>query len=187
MPRFMKSYSMDDKKQSGDGIEHLAYLERAIDRRLAIFLVFFTVVIIGALGSGSASLSSVGFSIGSIICWLLAISIILTTRKTGALARALKKTGDSAYSLIEIRLYSVFIRWILGYIIPVFCAIVLTFGSVASSLGWLNNIWFYKFQVESKIDQIKNKLPEIKIENKPEVKSPAKPDKNFQAIDSVLD
>jgi len=185
MPRFIRSYNIDDKPIDGNGFEELAFLERAIDRRLAIFLVLCIVVIAGALASGSASLSAVGFSVGSFICWLLALSIILTTRKAGAVAHALKKEGENAFSKIEAKLYSKSIRWILGYIIPVFCAVVLTMGSVASSVGWLNNIWFYRFKVESKIDEITNKLPEIKIEKKDSMI--AKPvDNNFKPVDNVI-
>jgi len=185
MPRFIRSYNIDDKPIDNNGFEELAFLERAIDRRLAIFLVFCVVVAVGALASGSASLSAAGFSIGSIICWLLALSIILTTRKAGAVAHALKKEGENTLSKIESKLYSKSIRWILGYIIPVFCAVVLTMGSVASSVGWLNNIWFYKFKVESKIDEITNKLPEIKIEKKDSVI--VKPgDNNFKPVDNVI-
>ncbi len=183
MPRFMRSYG-GEVGQSENGFEELAYLEKAIDRRLSIFLVFFTVVVVGALGSGSSSLSAAGFSIGSIICWLLAISIILTTKKAGAVAGVLKRDENYSYAKIENRFYSKIIRWILGYIIPVFCAIVLTFGSVASSVGWLNNVWFYRSKVESKIDEIKNTLPDIKIKKAEEQK--AAEEKNFTPIDSVM-
>lgn len=186
MPRFYKNYNQQGNFNTGNnGIEELAYLEKAIDRRLAIFLVCFTIVVIGALGSGSSSISAVGFSIGSIICWLLAISIILTTRKTGAVAKALKKEVGGIVASIEAGVYAKFVRWILGYIIPVFCSIVLTFGSVASSAGWLNDIWFYRFKVESKIDEIKSNLPEIKIEKKKEIAKP-EPNQNFVPIDSVM-
>jgi hypothetical protein len=185
MPRFMRSYSTDDKPIDGNGFEELAFLERAIDRRLAIFLVVCIVVIAGALASGSASLSAVGFSIGSFICWLLALSIILTTRKAGAVAHVLKKEGENTFAKIETKLYSKSIRWILGYIIPVFCAVILTMGSVASSVGWLNNMWFYKFKVESKIDEVTNKLPEIKIEKKDSVITQPV-DNNFKPVDNVI-
>ncbi len=186
MPRFYKNYNQTGNiNAESSGVEELAFLEKAIDRRLAIFLVFFTVVIVGALGSGSSSLSAAGFSIGSIICWLLAISIILTTRKTGAIAKALKKEVGGIVASIEAGIYAKFVRWILGYIIPVFCSIVLTFGSVASSVGWLNDIWFYRFKVESKIDEIKNNLPEIEFKKKNEVAKP-EPNKNFEPIDSVM-
>ena len=185
MPRFMRSYGFSDRSMSSkDGFEELFSLERSIDRRLTIFLVVFAFVVVGALASGSASISSAAFSIGSVICWLIAISLILTTRKAGAVASEIKREDSSSYAQLERRLYSKLIRWILGYIIPVFCAVVLTFGSVASSLGWLNNVWFYKYKVESKVDEIKNNLPEIESK-KPETEI-VKPNEHFKPIDSVM-
>ena len=183
MARFMRKYDMEESL-SDTGFGELYALERSIDRRLTIFLVVFGLIVVGALGSGSAPLSAVGFSIGGVICWLIAVSLILTTRKTGAVARALKKESESSYSRIEGRLYSKFIRWILGYIIPIFCAFVLTFGSVASSAGWLDSIWFYRFKVESKIDQIAKSLPEITIGTKKD--SANRYGNNFEPIDSVI-
>lgn len=182
MPRFRRTYDYDDNSSMSDEIvNELFSLERSIDRRLAIFLALFAFVVVGALGSGNASISSAGFSIGSILCWLLAISIILTTKKSGYVSREIKLSGNGAYAKVERKLYSKMIRWILGYIIPVFCSIVLTFGSVASSVGWLDNIWFYKSKIESKVDQITNSLPEIKIEKKTPETNP-----NFKPVDSVV-
>lgn len=185
MPRFMRSYGFDERSESGSGgLNELFFLERSIDRRLAIFLIAFAVIVVGALSSGSSAISSAGFSIGSIICWLLALSIILTTRKAGAVAGEIKNNGSSNIGRIERKLYSKIIRWILGYIIPVFCAVVLTFGSVASSVGWLDNVWFYKYKIESKVDEVKNNLPEIKIQ-KAQEKTPIR-DNHFTPIDSVI-
>jgi hypothetical protein len=144
----------------------------------------FAFVIVGALGSGSPSISSVGFSIGSIICWLIAVSIILTTKKADAFSKEVKNSNANYFARIERKLYSKAIRWILGYIIPVFCSIVLTFGSVASSAGWFNNVWFYKSKIDSKVDEIKNNLPEIKVQKAEDKKS--EQNKNFTPIDSVI-
>lgn len=185
MPRFKRSYSIDDGNPlDNEDFAELFSLERSIDRRLAIFLVLFAFVIVGALGSGSPSISSVGFSIGSIICWLIAVSIILTTKKADAVSKEVKYSNANYFASIERKLYSKAIRWILGYIIPVFCSIVLTFGSVASSAGWFNNVWFYKYKIESKVDELKNSLPEKKIQ-KVESKKPEQ-DENFTPIDSVI-
>ena len=179
MPRFLRSHLHEGiPVPANTGLDELYLIERSIDRRLSILLVLFAFIIIGALTSGSNEIPSIIFAVGSILVWLLAISVILTARKAGAVAHTLKYES-LPYSRIEGKLYSKLIRWILGYIIPIFCAIVLTFGSVASNAGWLINAGFY-----NETNKLKSNIPEIKIQSPDQ--SQHKTDTNFEPINKLL-
>ena len=111
---------------------------------------------------------------------------MLTTKKTGETIKTISKVEGNIYAKIEKRLYAKSIRWILGYIIPIFCSLVLTFGSVGSSAGWFNNIWFTRITIEDKIEDFKESLPNIKIEKSDKPAQKVEPDKHYQSVDSLI-
>lgn len=183
---FRRTRIINDELNESESVLALLELDKSIDRRLAIMLVFFVFVIMGSLASGLSSISAIGFSIGSIICWLLAVSIMLTTKKTGETIKTISKVEGNIYAKIEKRLYAKSIRWILGYIIPIFCSLVLTFGSVGSSAGWFNDFWFTRITIEDKIEDLKESLPNIKIEKSDKPAQKVEPDKHYKSVDSLI-
>lgn len=140
--------------------------ENLLYQRLIIFLIVFSVLVIAALNTQKKILFLSVLALGVIICWVLTLIIIRTTKKID------KKFGGKLILLL------------LGYLIPIFCSLFLTITLIVGSLGFVDpylfNVDIKPVQLEKKVDEIKN---EIKKQLKPKEDLTSK---HFKSIDSVI-
>lgn len=140
--------------------------ENLLYQRLMIFLIVFSVLIIGALNTQRKILFLSVLALGVIICWVLTLIIIRTAKGID------KKSGGRI------------IRLLLGYLVPIFCSLLLTMTLVVGSLGFVDP---YLFNVEIKPVQLENKIDELKNKIKDQLKpKEVKTTQNFKSIDSVI-
>lgn len=140
--------------------------ENLLFQRIIIFLIVFSVLILGALNTQRKILFLSILFLGVIICWVLTLIIIRTARR------------------IDSRSGGRIIKLFLGYIIPIFCSLVLTTGLIFGSFGFADQ---YLFDINIKPVQIENKIDEIKTAVKEVIKPKVDTtSKNFRSIDSVI-
>lgn len=140
--------------------------ENLLYQRLIIFLIVFSVFVLGAVSSQRKILFLSILSLGVIICWVLTLIIIRTAKRID------KKSGGRL------------IRLLLGYIVPIFCSLLLTGALTVGSFGFVDpylfNVDLKPVQIEKKVNEITN---EIKNQLKPKVDTTSN---NFKNIDSVI-
>ena len=140
--------------------------ENLLYQRLIFFLIVFSIFVIGAVNTQRKILFLSILSLGVIICWVLTLIIIRTARRID------NKSGGR------------FVRLILGYLVPIFCSLLLTGVLIVGSFGFVDsylfNIGVKPVQIENKVDELKN---EIKNQLKPKEE---KVSKDFKNIDSVI-
>lgn len=140
--------------------------ENLLYQRLFIFLIIFSVLVIGAVNTQRKILFLSILFIGVIICWALTFILIRTAKRID------NKSGGRL------------VRLILGYLVPIFCSGILTIALFMGSFGFIDpylfNLDVKSAQVESKIDELKN---DIVKRISPETK---KTSKNFKNVDSVI-
>lgn len=152
--------SVKDNNPEQSSSENLLY------QRLILFLIVFSIFVIGAVNTQRKILFLSVLALGVIICWVLTFIIIRTAKKID------NKSGGRL------------VRLLLGYIVPVFCSLLLTISLIAGSYGfadpYLFNADIKPVRLENKVDELKN---EIKDQLKPKVE---KTSKDFKSIDSVI-
>ena len=140
--------------------------ENLLYQRLFIFLIIFSVLVIGAVNTQRKILFLSILFIGVIICWALTFILIRTAKRIDNISGG--------------RL----VRLILGYLVPIFCSGILTVALFMGSFGFVDpylfNLDVKSAQVESKIDELKN---DIVKQMSPEKKQTSK---NFKNVDSVI-
>ncbi|TSA25835.1 MAG: hypothetical protein D4R68_08230 [Ignavibacteriales bacterium] len=140
--------------------------ENLLYQRLIIFLIVFSVFVLGAVSSQRKILFLSILSLGVIICWVLTFIIIRTAKRID------KKSGGRL------------IRLLLGYLVPIFCSLLLTLALTVGSFGFVDpylfNVDLKPVQIEKKVNEITN---EIKNQLKPKVDTTYN---NFKNIDSVI-
>lgn len=146
--------------QEQTAVENLLY------QRLIMFLIVFSVFVLGAVNTQRKILFLSILSLGVIICWVLTFIIIRTAKRID------NKSGGKL------------IRLLLGYLVPIFCSFLLTIALIVGSFGFVDpylfNVDLKPVQLENKVDEIKN---EIKNQLKPKEDTASK---NFKNIDSVI-
>jgi hypothetical protein len=140
--------------------------ENLLYQRVILFLIVFSIFVLGAVNTQRKILFLSVLALGVIICWVLTFIIIRTARRI-----------DNKYGGRIVRL-------VLGYFVPIFCSCLLTIALITGSSGladpYLFNVDIKPIQIENKVDEIKNA---IKDELKPKEK---KTTKDFKSIDSVI-
>ena len=123
---------------SWDMSQERAFIENLLSQRFNFFLVFFSLVIAGAINAPSQLFFQTILTLGAIICWLLALTIFRSQQKLDVLLKFIfedsshpAKKADDACKNRGSR------RKIIGDIIPTICC---TFLSVLSILAIFNII-----------------------------------------------
>ena len=149
-----------DNNPEQSGTENLFY------NRLILFLIVFSIFVLGAVNTQRKILFLSILSLGVIICWVLTFIIIRTAK------RIYNKSGGRL------------IRLLLGYLVPIFCSLLLTIALTVGSFGFVDS---YLFNLDIKPVQLENKVDEIKNEIKNQLKpKEEKISKDFKSIDSVI-
>lgn len=153
-------YTNRDLNQETMAAENLLY------QRLIIFLIVFSVFVIGAVNTQRKILFISILGLGVIICWVLTFIVIRTAKRID------NKSGGRI------------VRLLLGYFVPVFCSVLLTTALFVGSFGFVDR---YLFNVDVKPVHVENKIAELKNDIVKQI-SPGvkKSSDNFKSVDSVI-
>ena len=152
--------SSSDYNKDQTAAENLLY------QRIIIFLIVFSVVILAAVNAQRKILFLSILFLGLIICAVLTLIIIRTAKQVD---------NKSGFKIV---------RLILGFVIPVFCLLMLITFLTAGSLGFVDP---YLFPAEFKQVQLENKLNKIKDDVLKKISPPEKKTgDNFKDVDSVI-
>lgn len=152
--------SYKDNNQEQAGAENLLY------QRLIVFLIVFSIFILGAVNTQRKILFLSILFLGVIICWVLAFIIIRTAKRID------ENSGGKL------------VRLLLGYIVPIFCSCLLTLVLFIGSFGFVDS---YLFTLDIKPVQSENKVDEPKNEKKNQLKpNTEKISNDFNSIESVI-
>lgn len=140
--------------------------ENLLYQRVILFLIVFSIFVLGAINTQRKILFLTILSLGVIICWVLTFIIIRTAKRLD------NKSGGKL------------VRILLGYIVPIFCSCLLTIALFVGSFGFVDS---YLFNVDIKPVQLENKVDDLKIDFNNQLKpKEEKTTKDFKSIDSVI-
>ncbi len=181
----MKYHINDGNDSKGDWSlnQERMLTEQLFNQKINFFLLFFALVIIGALVTRSSELFNTVLFIGAIICWILTLSIISTARRIGAIAKALKGEKEHPLNTITFGILGKVSRLLIGYVLPIACSLIITSGALMGTYGFFDFYFTVKREAVQKIDEVKKEINNL---NLPVLKKKETDPKNFQVIDSVL-
>lgn len=138
--------------------------ENLLFQRLIMFLIVFSIFVLGAVNAQRKILFISILSLGVIMCWVFTFIIIRTAKRID------KKSGGRLLKLL------------LGFFVPIFCSFLLTVALFAGSVGYADQ---YLFNIDIKPTKLENKVNEITKEIKNKI-APKPVMKDFKSIDSVI-
>ena len=118
-----------------DMSQERAFMESLFNQRLSFFLIFFSIVIAGALNTQKLWHLIIILCLGSIICWLLASTIYRAQKQWNLLMRELYKDMTHPATIINEAVKGRSSRPVLGFWIPTLCSSLLTLGFILSLIG----------------------------------------------------
>jgi hypothetical protein len=121
-----------------DMSQERALIEGIMNQRFNFFLVFFSLVVAGALNAKSALHLRVVLALGTCVASLLAYSIIRAHRKLGTILRYLFQDPTHPATRVDrVHRSWLSVRWVTGWAIPALCTAALATGLIASVAGAL--------------------------------------------------
>ena len=121
-----------------DMSQERAFIENLLAQRFNFFLVFFSIVILGAVTTKSVANFKIILVMGSIICWMLSGAIYRAQEKFDIIFRELKSIPTHPIAIIDNKTSSIgSARHVIGYIIPIICSAAISTGAVLALLGVL--------------------------------------------------
>lgn len=182
MKRFKQN--IDEASPGLDLISERSAAETSLNQRLTLFLIIFLIVFIGAVNTSKKFFFVSLLFAGVLICWVLAYTIIRSTKKINRINKELYAADDFARR-IDKKAGGRSSRWLIGYFIPISCSVLLTMGLLAGSFGFLDPyltiVVDKTVQVETKVE--KAATVEIKKVTAPQVDNSSK---YFKNVDSVI-
>ncbi len=167
----MKSFGQNSKDGSSsnrDFNEERAFTENLLNQRISFFLIFFAIVIAGAVVVKSKIFFLVILFLGVVISWVLSVTIFATAKKLESMER---------------KHYGLIVRWLIGYFLPVFCSSLITLGFAIGAMGYFDSYLSLDLGKVTTIDQGIKKI-EQKITKHDS--SSLKINPNFKNIDSII-
>jgi hypothetical protein len=165
----MKSFGQKDGSSSdGNFNEERAFTENLLNQRISFFLIFFAIVIAGAVLVKSKIFFLVILFLGVVISWVLSVTIFVTAKKLQSM---------------EKKHYGLVVRWLTGYFLPVFCSSLITLGFAIGALGYFDSLLSLDLGKVTTIDQGIKKIEQTIAKHD---SSSSKVNPNFKNIDSVI-
>lgn len=167
----MKSFgqnSKDDSSSNKDFNEERAFTENLLNQRISFFLIFFAIVIAGAVVVKSKIFFLVILFLGVVISWVLSVTIFATAKKLESMER---------------KHSSLIVRWLSGYFLPVFCSSLITLGFAIGAMGYFDSYLSLDLGKVATIDQGIKKIEQTIAKHD---SSSLKVNPNFKNIDSVI-
>ncbi|MCX6168869.1 MAG: hypothetical protein NTX65_06005 [Ignavibacteriales bacterium] len=158
----------DDYSSNRDFNEERAFTENLLNQRISFFLIFFAIVIAGAVVVKSKIFFLVILFLGVVISWVLSVTIFATAKKLESMER---------------KHSSLIVRWLSGYFLPVFCSSLITLGFVIGAMGYFDSLLSLDLGKVTTIDQGIKKIEQTIAKHD---SSAAKTNPNFKNIDSVI-
>ena len=181
MKRF--KHTVDEVNSGWDLSKERSVAENNLNQRLALFLIVFLIVFIGSVNTSKKLFFLSLLFVGVLICWILAYTIIKSTKKINRINKELYSADDHARR-IDKKTGGRSSRWLLGYVVPIGCCILLTIGLLAGSFGFLDS---YLTVTIDKAVQIENKVESKAVEFKKEIsREPDNSSRYFKNVDSVI-
>jgi len=135
-----KNEELPSSNNSWDISKEREFIENLLNQRFNFFLVFFSLVVAGTIAAESQLFFKTILVLGSIICWLLALTLFRSQKKLDILLKMIfqnipnhpaKKSDDECMNRGSR-------RRIIGYIIPTICCVFLSFITLLSLIGCLD-------------------------------------------------
>jgi hypothetical protein len=111
--------------------------EQLVGQRFNFFLVFFSVVIAGAINSKSQIDMKLLLSGGSIISIVFTKALYRTSGRLDVILRILKEDKTHPYTIVSERIGGAGVRQTLWRDLPKICTIVICVAAMFSWIGWL--------------------------------------------------
>jgi hypothetical protein len=176
-------HSESSKNNNWDLNQERALWEKLLNQKINFFLILFALIIGGISFAKSKEFSIFILLVGTVILWILTLSIFNVTHKINIVIRGLIKDENHPTVIIDKKARGRIVRIFYGYVLPVFCSGIITLVLLASMSG------FYDFNFPTKteiIQDVKETLEKPK-EILPDQKKPEdNSSKYFQNIDSVI-
>jgi hypothetical protein len=113
-----------------------AFMENLLNQRFNFYLLFFSIVVAGALSARTQVMLNLILSIGFIICCLLMATLMRAQQKLDLILERLFESADHPVAVINRMATAGFsVRKTIGYVIPILCCAVLAVGVALAFLG----------------------------------------------------
>jgi hypothetical protein len=116
-----KNYGSDSPGWNSN--QERTFLENLLNQRISFFLIFFSLVIAGAVFIKSKIFFLAIMFIGLVICWVLALMIFVTVNRLGSLDK---------------KIFARMVRWLIGYFLPFFCSLLVTAAFAVGAMGYFD-------------------------------------------------
>lgn len=117
----------------GDEREHT---ENLLNQRFNFLIVFFSLVIAGALAAKSQPHFEIILTVGAVVCWLVSLTVFRCQQKFDIIFKKLPE-AHPAKEVDKAAKPWPSMRWIIGYVIPSLCSVALTVGAVMAYMNLL--------------------------------------------------
>lgn len=180
-----RKYFVDEPEESNwDLNQERAFWERMFNQKINFFLIFFAIVIVGSAVANTKELTLFILSVGAVILWVLAVSLINTTRKINLAVNELNRLGNHPTSVVDSKAKGKITRMVIGFALPIFCASIITLISLAG----LSGLYTFNFstkpqQVLEAVQTTVEKGKESFIDKKKNINDESK---YFEKVDSVI-
>jgi hypothetical protein len=173
----------EDGNRLYDLADERSAIENLMNQRLGLFLVVFTIIIVGVVTTQKKIYFLSILFIGAVICWVLAYTIIRLAKKIGILAKEINSYAGSTSSKID-HGGGKTTRILLGYFVPIFCSTLLVLIFLVGSSGFIDS---YLWIDSSTVVKVENKVNEVKNDIKEQI-TPKKENSStqFQSVDKVI-
>ena len=132
----MPVISMEERDQKApvwDMSQERVLIYTLLNQRLQFFLVFFSVVVAGAINASSQARMQIILIFGAVISWLLGIVIVRTQSRLTEVLNILSRDSTHPYTIVTLQTNQKNrIQPLVSYSIPVICATLLTITGVLS-------------------------------------------------------
>jgi len=109
-----------------------------VNQRLQFLILFFSIVVAGAINTQSLAHMQFVLFLGAIISWLFSAVIVQTQTRLTSILNIIEEDPTHPYTIVTTRTgQKQRIQPLVSYIIPVICSLTLTIGSILSLFGML--------------------------------------------------
>src|SRR6266403_243068 len=128
----------NDKDSSWDMSQERAFIENLFCQRFNFFIVIFSLVIAGAASANTQTKLSAILTTGFLLCFLIALTIYRNYVKLIWILKSLHElkdhpVGASSEGIKILRIPKLFgVNWIIGWVIPILCCLILLIGAYLS-------------------------------------------------------
>ena len=132
----MPNISLEERDQRApvwDMSQERVFVYTLVNQRLQFLIVFFSIIVAGAISAKSQGRMQVILFFGAIISWLLGIAIMRTQARLTEVLNILAQDPTHPFAIVTLQTNQKYrIQPLVSYTIPAICAISLTVGSILS-------------------------------------------------------